>query len=75
MLKIHFYRRNGYNGTKNRNGKIGKCRDTSGQKLRAAERLELFIYLDQIGLANRVIFWGAKPLVNSSRVKIVKCGH
>jgi hypothetical protein len=72
---MNFYRRDGYNDSKNRNGKIGRCRDTGGQRLRALERLELFIYLDKIRLASRVIFWGAKPVVNSRRVKIVKCGH
>jgi hypothetical protein len=72
-LKMNFRRRIGYAEIKNRNGKIRKCRNTSSDKLRADERLELFIYLDQIGLASRVIFWRAKPIVNSSRVKIEKC--
>jgi hypothetical protein len=74
-LKMNFKRRIGYHETKNKNGKIRSCRNTSRDKLRAAERLELFIYLDKIGLAHRVIFWGAKPVVKSSRVKIEKCGH
>jgi hypothetical protein len=52
-----------YRRTENRNGRLGK------------ERLELFIYLDKIGFARRVTCWGAKPVVNSSRVKIVECGH
>jgi len=74
-LKMNFSRRIGDHEVKNQNGKNRSCRNTSRDKLRAAERLELFIYLDKIDLANRVIFWGAKPVVNSSRVKIVKCGH
>jgi hypothetical protein len=74
-LKMHFHRRIGCHEIKNQNGKIRKCRDTGKSKLRVAERLELFVYLDKIGLANRVIFRGGKPIVNSSRVKIVKCGH
>jgi hypothetical protein len=74
-LKMIFYRRVGYHQIKNNNGKSRKCRNTSRQKLRAAERLELFIYLDKIGLASRVIFRRAKPVVKSSPVKIVKCGH
>jgi hypothetical protein len=72
-LKMNFKRRIGYHETKNQNGKIRKCRNASRDKLRAAERFELFLYLDKIGLASRVICWGAKPVVNSSGVKIVKC--
>jgi hypothetical protein len=49
-LKMNFKRRIGYNDIK----KIRKCRNTSRDKLRAAERLELFMYLDQIGFADRV---------------------
>ena len=73
VLKMNFGRRIGYIELKNQNGKIRKCRNTSSDKLRAAERLELFIYLDQIGLADRVIFRGAKPRVTSDRVTIEKC--
>jgi hypothetical protein len=72
-LKMIFYRRVGYHQIKNNNGKSRKCRNTSRQKLRAAERLELYTYLDKIGLASRVIFWGAKPVVHGPRVKIEKC--
>jgi hypothetical protein len=73
-LKMNFSRRIGYHEVKNQNGKIRKCRNASRDKLRRPERLELYPYLDKIGLANRVIFWGAKPVVNSSRLKLVKCG-
>ena len=72
-LKMNFWRRIGYNDIKNRKGKIRKCRNTGRDKLRAAERLELFVYRDKIGLASRVIFRGGKPIVTSSRVKMVKC--
>jgi hypothetical protein len=72
-LKMKFTRRIGYHQVKNWNDKRRKCRNASGDRLRASERLELFIYLDQIGLADRVIFRRAKPVVNSPKVKIVKC--
>jgi hypothetical protein len=73
VLKMNFGRRIGYIEFKNQNGKIRRCRNTSSDRLRATERLELFIYLDQIGLADRVIFRGAKPRVTSDRVTIEKC--
>src|SRR6266404_4228747 len=73
VLKMNFGRRIGYIEFKNQNGKIRECRNTSSDRLRAAERLELFIYLDKIGLADRVIFRGAKPRVTSDRVTIEKC--
>jgi hypothetical protein len=72
-FKMYFERRTGYLDTKNQNGKIRKCRNTSKGKLRAAERLELYTYLDKIGFAGRVIFRSAKPVVKSPRVKIEKC--
>jgi hypothetical protein len=72
VLKVNFWRRIGYQQIK-RQQKNRKCRDTSEDRLRAAERLELFIYLDQIGFAKRMIFWGGKRVVSSARVKIEKC--
>jgi hypothetical protein len=74
-LKMNFQRRIGYDDIKNQIGKIRKCRNTSGDKLRAAERLELFIYLDKIGFAKRVIFRRAKPRVKSNRVTIRKASY
>jgi hypothetical protein len=71
-LKMKFFRRVGYDGIERRH-KLGKCRNTSRDRLRAAERLELFLYLDQIGFGSRVFFLGAKPIVRSSRVTIEKC--
>ena len=72
-LKMNFRRRSSCTVVKSFNGKTRTCRNTSSDKLRAAERLELFIYLDQIGLNNRVIFRGAKPVVSSPKVNIVQC--
>ena len=72
-LKMNFRRRIGYHEIKNQNGRIRKCRNTSHDKLRAAERLELFIYLDRIGFADRVFFLSAKPVVKGQSVKIERC--
>jgi hypothetical protein len=72
-LKIKFNRRIGYNQFKNTISEVRKCRNAGSDELRATERLELFIFLDQIGLADRVIFRGAKPVVKSGTAKIVKC--
>jgi hypothetical protein len=72
-LKMTFNRRVGYWKTKERNGELSQCRDTSGQRLRAAERLELFIYLDQIGLGPRIIFRRGRPVIISPEVKIEVC--
>jgi hypothetical protein len=69
-LKMDFECRVGYDETKFIKGKIRECRNTDHQRLRAQERIELFKYLDQIGLAARVIFRGAKPIVNLSGVRI-----
>ncbi len=70
---MNFQRRIGYLDTKKRNGKIRECRNASPDKLRAAERLELFIYLDLIGLADRVFFLSVKPVTKGQRVKIGTC--
>ncbi len=72
-FKMNFGRRIGYDDIKNQNGKVRECRDASQDKLRAAERIELFSYLDKIGFANRVIFRGAKPRVKPDRVTIEIC--
>ena len=76
-LKMTFDRRIGYQKTKmGTNGKLRTCRDTNNDKLRAEERLELFIYLDQIGSAPRVIYYGAEPKIISTGVVILKIsGH
>jgi hypothetical protein len=72
-LKMNFRRRIGYNDIKNIKEIIRKCRNASYDKLRAAERLELFMYLDQIGFADRVIFLSAKPVMKGQSVKIERC--
>jgi hypothetical protein len=72
-FKMNFGRRIGYDDIKNQNGKVRECRDASQDKLRAAERIELFSYLDKIGFANRVIFRNAQPRVKSDGVTIEKC--
>ena len=48
------------------------CRNTSSDKLRAAERLELNKYLNDIGLGQRVFFWGIKPHIDSNKVRLIK---
>jgi hypothetical protein len=73
-LKMSFKRRVGYDDVKiQKKGTIRACRNANRDKLRAAERLELFIYLDQIGLGPRIIFRGAKPVMISPGVKIQRC--
>jgi hypothetical protein len=72
-LKMKFTRRIGYHQVKNWNDKRRKCRNASCDELRAAERLELFIYLDQIGLADRVIFRRAKPVVTTLHYTTLHC--
>jgi hypothetical protein len=70
-LKMKFKRRIGYDEIKiGKHGNIRKCRNTSRDKLRAIERLELFMYLDQIGLVPRVIYYGSEPKINSIGVTI-----
>jgi hypothetical protein len=72
-LKMNFRRRIGYWEIKRKKGKTRKCRNTSRDKLRAAERLELFMHLDKIGFADRVFFLNAKPVVKGQSVKIERC--
>ena len=73
-LKTQFFRRIGYDQTNKCEDRVRKCRNTSRDKLRARERLELFLYLDQIGLASRPFFLGVKPHVSSRRVRLLKVG-
>ncbi len=72
-LKMDFRRRIGYSEIKKIEEKIRKCRNTSRDKLRAVERLELLIYLDRIGFADRVFFLSAKPVMKGQSVKIETC--
>ena len=53
----------GYDSQRTRNGTLQSCRNTSRDRLRADELLELLLYLDQIGFAARAIFRGVKPVV------------
>ncbi len=70
-FKIQFKRRVGVDTFKTKkDGMTRKCRNTSRQRLRAVERLELFMYLDQIGLAERFIFRSVKPVIKSTGVKL-----
>src|SRR5262249_23442173 len=72
-LKTTFSRRIGFLQTKRgKNGKR-KCRNSTYDKLRVSERIELFTFLHQIGLADRVFFLGAKAVVNGGRVEIRPC--
>jgi hypothetical protein len=66
-LKTQFIRRIGYDEVK-LNGRL--CRNTSRDKLRVAERLELFEYLDQCELAQRFVFRGCKPIIKKTKVTI-----
>jgi hypothetical protein len=69
-MKMHFDRRVGYTEFKIRNGRRRKCRNTKGDRLLAAQRLELLLFLDQVGFVTRVFFRGAKPVPKSSGVMI-----
>jgi hypothetical protein len=74
-FKTKFDRRIGFLAEKVRSdGTVRMCRNTYYNRLRANERRELFICLDQIGLAARVVFLGAKPIVNGSGVTINEVG-
>jgi hypothetical protein len=69
-LKMHFERRIGYDEIKSRNGKRRECRNTKRDRLLAAQRLELYLFLDRIGFAERAFFRGAKPVQDSHGVSI-----
>ncbi len=70
-LKMTFEQRVGYEEAKvAESGSTRKCRNTTTDRLRARERAELFICLNQIGFGGRVIFVGAKPVITSSGVFI-----
>ena len=64
-LRISYYKKRKGNPTK-------KSRNTSNDDLRVDQRIELFKYLHEIGLAARVIFRGLKPEISSSRVRFRK---
>lgn len=61
-LRISHYKKRKDDPTK-------KSRNTSTDKLRVDQRIELYRYLHQIGLAARVIFRGLKPKITNSKVR------
>jgi len=69
-LKMTFKRRISYH--KMRKEKPTKSRNTSTDKLRVDQRIELYKYLHQIGFAARIIFRGLKPEISSSTVRFRK---
>jgi hypothetical protein len=72
-LKTMFTRRIGYDETKtNASGKKRKCRNTRRDRLRSRERFELFMHLDKIGLAQRVVFFKAAPASDATGVDIYR---
>jgi hypothetical protein len=72
-FKLQFNRRIGIDTVKSMaDGTIRKCRNTSRQRLRVTERLELFGYLDQIGFAERFIFLGVKPIIKANAIKLMQ---
>jgi hypothetical protein len=70
-LKMLFSRRIGYRELKVRpDGDNRKCRNTREDGMRSAERIELFMYLNKTGLAERIICLGAKPVASTSGVEL-----
>jgi hypothetical protein len=66
-MKMHFHRRIGYDDQrKQEDESIRYFRNSSRDRLRAVERIELFIFLDQIGFAARAIFRGIKPTMRNN---------
>jgi hypothetical protein len=70
-LKMIFKRRISYYKLRKDNP-TKKSRNTSNDDLRVDQRIELYKYLHQIGLAARVIFRGIKPEVLKSKVRFRK---
>jgi hypothetical protein len=66
-LKIKFDRRIGFR-TVRKDGRT--CRNTSADRLRAVEQLELLTYLDEVGFSQRVVFLGIEPYVRDSKARI-----
>lgn len=64
-LRISYYKMRKDNPTK-------KSKNTSNDDLRVDQRIELYRYLHQIGLAARVIFRGIKPEISNSKVRFRK---
>jgi hypothetical protein len=67
-MKMQFERRIGYDDHRVRKEKVRECRNTWSDRLRAIQRFELLLFLDQIGFADRAIFRFVKPVIKD-RVK------
>lgn len=74
LLKRKFDRRIGIDNAERFSPKTGKwrlCRATSQQHLRSAERLELLLHLDEIGLDGRVFMRKAQLRLARGSIRIV----
>jgi hypothetical protein len=62
LMKQPTKRRISFMGTRfdKKSGKRRKCRDTDKQPLRFAERLELLLHLDHIGISGRLVLKGVQ---------------
>jgi hypothetical protein len=72
VLKAKFIRRVGVDTIKTVGNEQRHCRNTSRDKLRARERIQLFQFLHKIGLAERCVFRHAKPVIKGANVRIRK---
>ena len=73
-LKMKFDRRVGVDDAERFSPKTGRwrrCRATSHQRLRSAERFELLLHLDEIGLGGRLFLRGAQLRRTRGGMKIV----
>jgi hypothetical protein len=71
-LKTRFKRRESYEHERPYRDGTRICRNTRSLPLRAKERLELFQFLDQVGLAARVFLLGARPTRTEAGISIVR---
>jgi hypothetical protein len=63
-MKMSYRRRIGYDDQRvQKDGRFRRCRNTRSDRLRAIEGLELMLFLDQIGFADRTIFRFFKPVI------------
>jgi hypothetical protein len=69
-FKTDFVRRVSYVQEKEVDGRIRRCRNTTAQKLRVSERLELYPFLDDLGLDGRVFLTGARPVRTKNGIAI-----
>jgi hypothetical protein len=71
-LKTRFQRRVSYEHERPYGDGTRACRNTRSLPLRAKERLELYRFLDQAGLAARVLLLGARPTRTEAGISIVR---